>query len=160
MNSSFYKIISLLSVAKLLCWQSFKATRIQRKVFDLISFSAVLIFYLITQGSGLEFGYIDVRDEEEGEEHTLLNHFVLDGNVAHANLLRFALTEQNVDSTTVLVRFQQNDIYGDNFDDHCTMVLAIENKERKICKSKWLDFTHFSTNYYFFGLYCCETANI
>ena len=93
-------------MAKLLCWQSFKATRIQRKVFDLISFSAVLIFYLITLGSGLEFGYIDVRDEEEGEEHTLLNHFVLDGNVAHANLLRFALTEQNVDSTTVLVRFQ------------------------------------------------------
>ena len=43
---------------------------------------------------------------------------------------------------------------------HCTMVLAIEIKERKICKSKWLDFTHFSTNYYFFGLYCCETANI
>ena len=43
----------------------------------------------------------------------------------------------------------------------CTMVLAIEIKERKICKSKWLDFTHFSTNYYFFfGLYCCETANI
>ena len=37
---------------------------------------------------------------------------------------------------------------------------AIEIKERKICKSKWLDFTHFSTNYYFFGLYCCETANI
>ena len=42
----------------------------------------------------------------------------------------------------------------------CTMVLAIEIKERKICKSKWLDFTHFSTNYYFFGLYCCETAKI
>ena len=42
----------------------------------------------------------------------------------------------------------------------CTMVLAIENKERKICKSKWLDFTHFPANYYFFGLYCCETANI
>ena len=42
----------------------------------------------------------------------------------------------------------------------CTMALAIEIKEKKICKSKWLDFTHFSTNYYFFGLYCCETANI
>ena len=56
------------------------------------------------KGSGLEFGYIEVRDEEESEEHTLLNHFVLDGNVAHANLLRFALTEQNVESTTVLVR--------------------------------------------------------
>ena len=42
----------------------------------------------------------------------------------------------------------------------CTMALAIEIKERKICKSKWLDFTHFPANYYFFGLYCCETANI
>ena len=49
---------------------------------------------------------------------------------------------------------------GNPFPKHCTMVLAIEIKERKICKSKWLDFTHFSTNYYFFGLYCCETANI
>ena len=51
----------------------------------------------------MEFGYIDVRDEEEGEEHTLLNHFVLDGDSAHANLLQFALTEENVDHTTVLV---------------------------------------------------------
>ena len=42
----------------------------------------------------------------------------------------------------------------------CTMLLAIEIRERKNCKSKWLDFAHFSTNYYFFGLYCCETANI
>ena len=40
------------------------------------------------------------------------------------------------------------------------MALAIEIKERKICKSKLLDFTHFSTKYYFFGLYCCETANL
>jgi len=55
------------------------------------------------KGSGLEFGYIDVRDEEEGDEHTLLNHFVLDGDVAHANLLQFAPTEANVESTTVLV---------------------------------------------------------
>ena len=39
-------------------------------------------------------------------------------------------------------------------------LLAIEIKERKICNSKWPDFTHFSANYYFFGLYCCETANI
>ena len=34
---------------------------------------------------------------------TLLSHFVLDGDVAHANLLKFALTEHNVESTTVLV---------------------------------------------------------
>ena len=55
------------------------------------------------KGSGLEFGYIDVRDDEEGEEHTLLNHFVLDGDVAHANLLQFALTEKNVENMTVLI---------------------------------------------------------
>lgn len=55
------------------------------------------------KGSGLEFGYIDVRDEEEGEEHTLLNHYILDGDVAHSNLLQFALTEENMECTTVLI---------------------------------------------------------
>ena len=76
------------------------------------AFSFHFLICLILPGSGLEFGYIDVRDEDEGEEHTLLNHFVLDGNVAHANLLRFALTEQNVESTTVLVRSSpQNWLY-------------------------------------------------
>ena len=77
--------------------------RTQRKVLQDSKVKSILTPHPIP-GSGLEFGYIDVRDEDEGEEHTLLNHFVLDGNVAHANLLRFALTEQNVESTTVLVR--------------------------------------------------------
>ena len=54
------------------------------------------------KGSGLEFGYIDVRDDD-CEDHTLLNHAVLDGDVAHANLLQFALTEENYVDTTVLV---------------------------------------------------------
>ena len=54
------------------------------------------------KGSGLEFGYIDVRDDD-CEDHTLLNHAVLDGDIAHANLLKFALTEENYADTTVLI---------------------------------------------------------
>ena len=94
--------------------------RTQRKVLQDSKVNSILTPRPIP-GSGLEFGYIDVRDEDEGEEHTLLrfellrqkilstfrltllSHFVLDGDVAHANLLKFALTEQNVENTTVLV---------------------------------------------------------
>lgn len=58
------------------------------------------------KGSGLEFGYIEVRaeeDEEENEDLTLLNHWVLDGDLAHTNLLRFSLTEETVKETTVMI---------------------------------------------------------
>ena len=54
------------------------------------------------KGSGLEFNYIDVRDED-CEEHTLLNLAVLDGDVAHANLLKFALSEAGYTDTTVMI---------------------------------------------------------
>ena len=54
------------------------------------------------KGSGLEFNYIDVRDED-CEEHTLLNLAVLDGDVAHANLLKFALSESVYTDTTVMI---------------------------------------------------------
>merc|ERR1719175_552513 len=53
------------------------------------------------KGSGLEYGYIDVRDEYR-EDHTRLSHWILDGDTSHANLLSFALTEQNYSDTTVL----------------------------------------------------------
>ena len=46
------------------------------------------------KGSGLEYGYIDVRDEYR-DDHTRLSHWILDGDSAHANLLNFALTEKN-----------------------------------------------------------------
>ena len=46
------------------------------------------------KGSGLEYGYIDVRDEYR-DDHTRLSHWILDGDAAHANLLNFALTEKN-----------------------------------------------------------------
>ena len=54
------------------------------------------------KGSGLEFNYIDVRDDD-CEEHTLLNLAVLDGDVAHANLLKFALSEPVYTDTTVMI---------------------------------------------------------
>ena len=42
----------------------------------------------------------------------------------------------------------------------CTMGLSIDIGERKILKSKWLDFSHFSTKDGYFDLYWCKTANI
>jgi len=53
------------------------------------------------KGSGLEYGYIDVRDEYR-EDHTRLSHWILDGDTSHANLLSFALTAENYSDTTVL----------------------------------------------------------
>ena len=36
-------------------------------------------------------------------DHTRLGHWILDGDVEHSNLLRFALTEDNFTDTTVLL---------------------------------------------------------
>jgi len=54
------------------------------------------------KGAGLEYGYIDVRDEYR-DDHTRLGHWILDGDPEHSNLLRFALTEDNFTDTTVLL---------------------------------------------------------
>merc|ERR1711976_93895 len=54
------------------------------------------------KGAGLEYGYIDVRDEYR-DDHTRLGHWILDGDPEHSNLLRFALTEENFTDTTVLL---------------------------------------------------------
>lgn len=54
------------------------------------------------KGSGLEYGYIDVRDEYR-DDHTRLSHWILDGDTTHANLLNFALTERNYEDTTVVI---------------------------------------------------------
>jgi len=54
------------------------------------------------KGAGLEYGYIDVRDEYR-DDHTRLGHWILDGDLAHSHLLRFALKESNFTDTTVLL---------------------------------------------------------
>ncbi|XP_058120274.1 cytoplasmic dynein 1 light intermediate chain 2-like [Anopheles ziemanni] len=53
-------------------------------------------------GSGLEYAYIDVRDEHR-DEQTRLNVWILDGDPAHTNLLKFALNENSYPHTLVLV---------------------------------------------------------
>ena len=55
------------------------------------------------KGSGLEYGYIDVRDEYR-DDHTRLSHWILDGDSSHANLLNFALTEKNYEGVTRIGR--------------------------------------------------------
>ena len=70
--------------------------------------------------------------------------------------LQYQNTEASWDRKEKFVKTEAHSFTG----SQRTMAQAIEIKERKICKSKWLDFTHFPANYYFFGLYCCETANI
>lgn len=54
------------------------------------------------KGAGLEYGYIDVRDEYR-DDHTRLGHWILDGDPAHSNLLRFSLTEDNFTDSTILL---------------------------------------------------------
>lgn len=54
------------------------------------------------KGSGLEFAYIDVRDEDR-DDQTRLSVWVLDGDPGHANLLRFALNAERFPHTLVML---------------------------------------------------------
>lgn len=54
------------------------------------------------KGSGLEYHYLYVRDEYR-EDQTRLGVWVLDGDPWHRNLLKFVLTEETIENTTVLL---------------------------------------------------------
>lgn len=54
------------------------------------------------KGSGLEYAYIDVKDEYR-DDTTRLGVWVLDGDPGHTNLLRFALNESNFAHTLVIL---------------------------------------------------------
>lgn len=54
------------------------------------------------KGSGLEFAYIDVRDDYR-DDQTRLSVWVLDGDPGHANLLRFALNAERFPNTLVIL---------------------------------------------------------
>ncbi|XP_071517692.1 cytoplasmic dynein 1 light intermediate chain 2-like, partial [Panulirus ornatus] len=54
------------------------------------------------KGSGLEYAYIDVRDEYR-DDHTRLSVWVLDGDPKHAELLEFAVNPDNLEHTLVLL---------------------------------------------------------
>ncbi|ESO81920.1 hypothetical protein LOTGIDRAFT_223679 [Lottia gigantea] len=59
------------------------------------------------KGSGLEYYYIDVKDEYR-DEQARLNVWVLDGDPEHTGLLRFALTQESFSDTLVLLVASMN----------------------------------------------------
>lgn len=54
------------------------------------------------KGSGLEYAYIDVRDDYR-DDHTRLSVWVLDGDPGHTKLLNYALNEQTFPHTLVIL---------------------------------------------------------
>ncbi|ESO03306.1 hypothetical protein HELRODRAFT_185640 [Helobdella robusta] len=54
------------------------------------------------KGTALEYLYINVKDEY-GEDQTRLGAWILDGDLHHRGLLKFALTEQSFEHCTVLL---------------------------------------------------------
>ncbi|XP_014210969.1 cytoplasmic dynein 1 light intermediate chain 1 isoform X2 [Copidosoma floridanum] len=54
------------------------------------------------KGSGLEYAYIDVRDEYR-DDQTRLSVWVLDGDPGHTNLLKFALNAKKFPHTLVML---------------------------------------------------------
>ncbi|XP_065164375.1 cytoplasmic dynein 1 light intermediate chain 2 isoform X2 [Atheta coriaria] len=54
------------------------------------------------KGSGLEYAYIDVRDDYR-DDHTRLSVWVLDGDQGHADLLPFALSAESFEHTLVIL---------------------------------------------------------
>ncbi|XP_064466498.1 cytoplasmic dynein 1 light intermediate chain 2-like isoform X2 [Ornithodoros turicata] len=54
------------------------------------------------KGSGLEYHYLFVRDEYR-DDHTRLGVWVLDGDPWHRNLLKYALNEETLEDTTVVL---------------------------------------------------------
>lgn len=54
------------------------------------------------KGSGLEYAYIDVRDEYR-DDLTRLGVWILDGDPGHLNLLKFALNEKNYAHTLIIL---------------------------------------------------------
>ncbi|XP_055711649.1 cytoplasmic dynein 1 light intermediate chain 1 [Phlebotomus papatasi] len=59
------------------------------------------------KGSGLEYAYIDVRDEYR-DDLTRLGVWVLDGDPGHTNLLKFALNESSYAHTLVMLTVSMN----------------------------------------------------
>ncbi|CAH1155511.1 unnamed protein product [Phaedon cochleariae] len=64
-----------------------------------------------SKGSGLEYAYIDVRDDYR-DDHTRLSVWVLDGDPAHSDLLRFALNEETFQETLVILAVSMTTPWG------------------------------------------------
>lgn len=64
-----------------------------------------------SKGSGLEYAYISVRDDYR-DDLTHLSVWVLDGDPAHVELLKFALNEENFQDTLVILTVSMTTPWG------------------------------------------------
>ncbi|KAJ8953663.1 hypothetical protein NQ314_007270, partial [Rhamnusium bicolor] len=104
-----------------------------------------------SKGSGLEYAYIDVRDDYR-DDHTRLSVWVLDGDPAHADLLKFALNEETFQNTLVILTVAMTTPWGileqlqhwasvlaDHLDKLKLDVDVRQNRRQHIIKM-WLDY--------------------
>lgn len=107
------------------------------------------------KGSGLEFAYIDVRDDYR-DDHTRLSVWVLDGDPGHSNLLKYALNAERFEQTLVILVatmttpwtiLDQLQFWAKLLGDHLDK-LASENPSfndtwkhcREACVKKWQEY--------------------
>ncbi|XP_034252337.1 cytoplasmic dynein 1 light intermediate chain 2 isoform X1 [Thrips palmi] len=103
------------------------------------------------KGSGLEYAYIDVRDEYR-DDHTRLGVWVLDGDPAHGHLLRYALSEESFPHTLVMLVVAMTTPWGvlDQLQSWATILqdhidkLKFSSEElhdfKQSITKKWLDY--------------------
>lgn len=95
------------------------------------------------KGSGLEYAYIDVRDEYR-DDLTRLGVWILDGDPGHINLLKYALNESNYAHTLVILTLSMTTPWSwvdqlqhwiKMLDDHIAE-LKIDPEERQQCRQR------------------------
>ncbi|KAK6623756.1 hypothetical protein RUM43_009609 [Polyplax serrata] len=105
-----------------------------------------------TQGSGLEYAYIDVRDEYR-DDSTRLSVWVLDGNPGHLNLLKYALPKENYPHTLVMLVasmtspcgiMEQLEMWSDKLHSHLKSLdldPEVEKECQNRCIKKWQEYS-------------------
>lgn len=104
-----------------------------------------------SKGSGLEYAYINVRDDYR-DDHTRLSVWVLDGDPAHTDLLRFALNEETFQDTLIILTVAMTTPWGVLEQlQHWASVLAdhldklkldidLRQSRRQLMIKKWLEY--------------------
>ncbi|XP_060532723.1 cytoplasmic dynein 1 light intermediate chain 2 [Cylas formicarius] len=104
-----------------------------------------------SKGSGLEYAYINVRDDYR-DDHTRLSVWVLDGDPAHADLLKFALNEETFQDTLVILTvsmttpwgiLEQLQHWGSVLGDHLDKLkldIDMRQNRRQMMVRKWLEY--------------------
>lgn len=104
-----------------------------------------------SKGSGLEYAYINVRDDYR-DDHTRLGVWVLDGDPSHSDLLKFALNEENFQDTLVILTVSMTTPWGileqlqhwssvlaDHLDKLKLDIDSRQNRRQSMIK-KWMDY--------------------